>query len=240
MNRYIFFSICWGIFFAVLWKFARREGDNTSQHRMDGRHKSHEKMDYSSWLMISQRLFCWFSLNLRFSSSICVSENKDVQITQWKKCRVFFNHMTFVHLGFLALQFSEASPYLYRWEFTEEVRKCYTKYLPILPSNSQLYFHFSLCVNYTVKEQDIGRNGLWKPLNVYGFWSPLEKNQTASFNQGILQGWSYLALRYRNSGRHINYFNLCSSILSWNVWIIPSKSRRVFFTKPKVVIDSFT
>lgn len=188
-----FYSICWGIFFAVLWKFAKREGDNTSEHRMDGRHKSDEKMGYSSWLMISQRLFCWFSLNLWFSSSICVSENKDVQITHWKKCRVFFNYMTFVLLGFLALQFNETRPYHYRWEFTGEVRRCCTMCLPILPSNSKLYLRFSLCLNYTVKEQDIERNGLWKLLNVYGVWWPLKKNKqkTACFIQGILQCWSF-------------------------------------------------
>lgn len=171
----IFFSsICWGIFFALLWKFAKKKEDNTSEHRMDGRHKSNEKMDYSSWLMISQRLFCWFSLNLRFPSSICVSEDKDVQITPWKKCRVFFNYMTFVLLGFLVLQLNGARPYHYRWEFTGEVRKWYTRYLPTLHSNIQLYFYFSLCVNYTVKEQDIQRNDLWKPLSVYGFWWPLK------------------------------------------------------------------
>lgn len=127
-------------------------------------------MDYSSWLMISQRLFCWFSLNLRFSSSICVSENKDVQITHWKKCRVFFNYMTFVFLGFWHSNLKKpdltitGGNSLGRWESVTK-GTCL-----LLPSNSQLYLHFSLCVNYTVKEQDIERKGLWKPLNVYGFW----------------------------------------------------------------------
>lgn len=164
MNRYIFFSICWGIFFAVLWKFARREGDNTSEHRMDGRHKSDEKMDYSSWLMISQRLFCWFSLNLRFSSSICVSENKDVQITHWKKCRVFLitwllSILDFWHSNLMKPNLTGGNS-LGRWETATQGICLY------FLATANCIFTFSLCVNYTAKEQDIERNGLWKPLNV--------------------------------------------------------------------------
>lgn len=164
------FSVCWGIFFAVLWKFAKREGDNTSEHRVDSRRKSVGEMDYSSWLMM-QRFHkdCFvYSHWIRFSSSICVSENKDSSNHSPKEVQGFFNYMNFV-LFVLAPQFNQDGPYHCRWEFTGEVRKCCTRCLPILASKSQLHLYFPLCLNYTVKEWDIERDGLWKLHSVYWF-----------------------------------------------------------------------
>lgn len=102
------------------------------------------------------------------SSSVCVSENKDSSNHSPKEMQFFFNCATFV-LFVLALQFNDGWPYHCRWEFTSEVRNCCTRCLPILASNGQLHLYFSLFLNYTVKNQDFERDGLWKPHSVYWF-----------------------------------------------------------------------
>lgn len=170
MRRYLFFSICWGIVFAVLWKFAKREGDNTSEHGVDGRRKSDGEMDYSSWLMMQRfhkGCFVYSHWIWDFLLPFVSVRSRIVQITHQRKCRAF-DYVNFV-LFVLALQCSEARPYHCRWEFTREVRKCCTRCLPILASNNQLHLYFPLCLNYTVKEQDVERDGLWKLHSVYWF-----------------------------------------------------------------------